>query len=304
MARGITMLDIHLHWLAGFQEAVRRKSLSQAAEHLNITQPALSKQIQKLEHVLGVPLLVRTSSGVETTEAGAMLHERLHPLLADLQALHHDLLALNPNGPHKKIRLGSLPSLAAHLLPPVVLDLQKRQTEVEVTVGQTSEELMADLKNGRLDAALLAIEDPPPGWVVAELFRERLHAILPAAHPLADENTLSLADLAQEKWVMYPPACGIRQRVGAILQERGETLQVVQEVAFGDHLPSYVVAGAGLAVLPDTAAVHAVRREIAVVPLADEGLQRRIVLLARGSKLPEELLAALVQTISDKQAKA
>jgi LysR family transcriptional activator of glutamate synthase operon len=112
---------MNLEWFHGFLEASRLKSLSKASEKLNISQPALSKQIRNLEEILGVELFKRTAVGVELTEEGTLLHKRIQPILSEMESLRKDLLNLQKVS---SVRLGTLPSLATYYLPQKVFEME------------------------------------------------------------------------------------------------------------------------------------------------------------------------------------
>lgn len=143
---------MQLEYFRGLVEAVQHKSLSQASERLNLTHPALSKQIRKLEDYYGAALLRRSAAGVEPTEAGRLLYDRIRPILRDLSTLQNDMTAYTGL---KRIALGSLPSAAAYYLPPLIVKLESKGITAEITVKPTSEELIELLRTAFLDAAVV-----------------------------------------------------------------------------------------------------------------------------------------------------
>nr|WP_286893942.1 LysR family transcriptional regulator [Thermobacillus sp.] len=131
-------------WIRAFLEASEHKSLTRAGEKLYLTQPALTKQIRNLEEWLGAELFRRSAQGVELTEEGARFRERILPVLAEIESIRNDLWSARQAAP---IRLGTLPGLAAHYLPPRLTELKRQGIRAEMKVLNSTEEIISQLAN-------------------------------------------------------------------------------------------------------------------------------------------------------------
>jgi LysR family transcriptional activator of glutamate synthase operon len=278
---------LNLEFFEGFMEAAKHKSLSRASEKLNLTHPALSKQIRKLERYYGVSLFRRSAAGVELTDAGRLLYERIQPILRDLAALQADL---SKHGGLNRVALGALPSVAAHYLPPLVVKLEKRGMTLDLTVKPTSEELSELVQAGSLDAAIVDILTSRNSLWHKPLFTEPLYAVFPPQHPYSACEAVDVKMLSQEPLVLHPPACSIRACVTRLFEREQAQPRVRMEVGFGDFLLGYVAAGAGITVVPKLAADHVGHLGLRAVPIAAEEAKRKVSLIARSAAVGRAIL--------------
>ncbi|HEY9606478.1 MAG TPA: LysR family transcriptional regulator [Allocoleopsis sp.] len=275
-----------IEWLECFAEVVKCKSLSKASEHLNISQPAASKQIKKLEEELKVSLFQRTSSGMELTEAGVFFWERIQAVLSELRSIRHELE--NFYEP-KRIRLGTLPSLATYYLPPRILNLRKTGIEVTIQVAHSSEEILECLKSGTVDAVLMEVGTVESFFWSLPVFSEPFYAILPKTHRLSQHHSICLEEIKDEPLVVYPPNCDVRQSITRAYQERGFEAKIDSEVAFGESILSFVAVGVGITFVPQTIADRIGHLSLSAIAVTDFGHSRTIHLVARSERIGKVL---------------
>jgi DNA-binding transcriptional LysR family regulator len=270
---------MELRHLRYFVAVAEERHFGRAAARLHMAQPPLSQQIRRLESELGTLLLHRTTRSVELSPAGAVLLPRAREILALVDAAAEDARRA-ARGEYGRLAIGftgsatyaMLPAVAGALraaLPGVLLDLRGEM----LTPAQ-----VAGLLDGTLDLGLLRPPVREPELDVEVLRSERLVAVLPQSHPLADAATVPLEKLADMPFVTYPSnfrsvlhdavedACarhGFRPRVAL---EAGETATLV----------SFVAAGIGVSLVPESvrhmtvegAVYRPLEREAATVELA------------------------------------
>jgi len=187
--------------LAALSEA---GSLSAAARAAGVTQPALTKQLARLERQLGVPLFERSIRGVTPTEYGQALLPRARIVRAQLLQAAEALAQLR--GQREGLVCVALSHLATVLLVPGVLPLfRARWPGVRLRlVPPTFSQLMTGLREGLPDMAVAQLpgEDPGPEFVVRPLLETTLAAVVRPAHPLARTTTLSALAEAKAEWVL------------------------------------------------------------------------------------------------------
>ena len=274
-------------WIKAFLEASDHKSLTKAGEKLNLTQPALSKQIRHLEEWLGVELFRRSSLGVELTEEGVLFRERIRPVMAEIEAIRGDLWRMRQTSP---IRLGTLPSLATHYLPSKWTELKRQGVQADMKVLNSTDEIVALLQNGVLDAGIgQKSEACPKSFWTADLFVEPFYAIVPETHRLGRRTSVALTELKDEALVVYPHSCDVRTAVAEAYRAHGWTPVIAMEVPFGESIPGFVAAGAGISILPEIMARHLHHATLRAIPLEQPGITRTIRLMtphrATGKKL-------------------
>jgi DNA-binding transcriptional LysR family regulator len=203
IGRRVRLRDLHV-----LLTVVQRGSMAKAAQHLSVTQPAVSKSIADLEHALGVRLLDRTPQGVEPTSYGKAFVRRGLAVFDELrQGVGEIEFMADPRV--GEVRIGCPETLAATLLPPVVEQLSAQHPGISLYVAQTNpitldiQELRdrhIDLLLGRLGPAF-----SEEGLDAEVLYDDPLVVVAGVTSKWARRRTLELAELVAEKWILYPP---------------------------------------------------------------------------------------------------
>jgi LysR family transcriptional regulator, hydrogen peroxide-inducible genes activator len=163
-------------------------SFGRAAEAAHVTQPTLSAGVQELEKVLGASVVDRARSGVILTAVGEAALARARTILNEAEELVQD--ARNVGQPLTgRVRLGVIPTIAPFLLPKALPLLRARFPKLRLFLREDlTHRLIAALKAGQLDAALIALPYDMSGLAYAHVSDDELLAALPADHPLAAEK--------------------------------------------------------------------------------------------------------------------
>lgn len=273
--------------LSAFVSVSEHAHFGQAAESLGISQSALSRAVLALEEWAGTRLFVRTSRRVELTPAGVALLPRARQVLLDLEA-GRQAAQLASAGFSGRLGIGYMDLATTDFLPALVARFKLRCPDVDVSLsyGWRSRQL-ADLMDERLDIGFLV------GPVVGS--RLEVHpvksydfvAILPRFHALAERQSIELAELAGNPFVL-----GVRRewqslwdRLEALCADRGFLPDVVQEAPNRDVIFGYVAAGLGVTVFPDTAR-SVLRPDLVAVPVADVSPGLEVVAACRRRPTP------------------
>jgi DNA-binding transcriptional LysR family regulator len=194
-----------LRQLRYFVAVAEERNLTRAAARLHIAQQSLSQQIRTLESQLGATLFERSTRGVELTAVGAVLLREARPVLAQAERAM-EAVRRAARGEQGELRVGFLSTVANYFMPPVVRAFRERHPGVTLhTEDVPIAALVAGLRDGTLDAGL---SRPPlvDDLATEVVLREPVAAVLPEGHRLADRPELTLADLADEPWVLTPRA--------------------------------------------------------------------------------------------------
>ncbi|MDP1560714.1 MAG: LysR family transcriptional regulator [Pirellulaceae bacterium] len=197
---------MELDQLRYFLRIAETKSFTRAAELLSVSQPALSRSVQKLEEELGVPLFVRKSRVVELSDSGSKFKIRAEQILT----LVDDTKAqLTDDGKTGRIRIGAIPTVAPYFLPTFLKTFAKNFNEATAEVYEdTTKNLLHQLTQGEIDFAVLALPINEKHIEVESLFEEELLLALPRHHELCDKAQIRLKDLEQIPFVMLDePHC-------------------------------------------------------------------------------------------------
>jgi DNA-binding transcriptional LysR family regulator len=211
-----------LRQLEYFAAVARHRHFTRAAEELYVTQPALSQQIRRLEQELGLALLLRTSSGVELTEAGADLLARAEDILADVERARAAM------DEHAGVLRGVVRVAAAAgeplRLPAELAAFHRGHPGVRITLRQGSaREVVELLRRGAVDLAALALADAeePVGVDVTELADEPLRVIAAPGDELTAGGRAAVADLRGHPLILAERGTALRDVVMAACAAAG-----------------------------------------------------------------------------------
>ncbi len=196
-------MGMELRDIEYFAVVAEHGSIGRAADALDLSQPAVSKSLRRLEQSIHAKVVKRTPKGVELTAVGNALLAQVRRLRLTLDDISREAADLS-HGQVGHLRIGTGAGFALHLVPTVCNSLLTEAPKVTlmVMVGDRDAMLMA-LRNGELDLAVTTIEAPRHDDVAHEyLYDEEYVVYASAKHRLAKRKQLTLADLAQERWVM------------------------------------------------------------------------------------------------------
>lgn len=225
-------MDVRL--LRAFVVLSEHAHFTRAAAALGMAQPALSKQISAIEDELGLRLFDRTKRHVSLSRDGRALVRPARRALEAVEDVRAAAMRLR-TGTTGELIVGFTPSAPARRLPDIVQAFRSRHPDVAcVPMQASSDELVTDVLNGRVDVALVRAEAASgrPGLKTAGLEDESMVVVLPAAHPLARKKALALAELASERFVMVErhASVAIYDRVVAACRSAGFSPRIVQHV--------------------------------------------------------------------------
>jgi len=257
-----------------FVAVAEELNFGRAATRLGIAQPPLSRAIQQLERRMGVTLLERTSRSVALTTAGkVLLGEGRRALTALTAAERRTQRAGSP-----KLVLAMKPVSDGGMLEKILAQFatDSAAVEVEMQICGIGEQA-ALLRDGSADAALLRFpHDDAEGFAYEELFTERDVAVLPRTHRLADRESVTMADLADEQLPHWPghPANG-----GPLVRDTSQLMQLI-------------ALGRTIALLPASSEPH-LRDDLTCVPVTDAPTSTLAIAWPEDSR--SHALAALVR---------
>jgi DNA-binding transcriptional LysR family regulator len=271
---------MELRHLIYFTTVARHEHVSRAAVELAVAQPAITKQLKDLERELGGgPLFERVGRRLRLTDAGRALQEHAHTILANVEAARADL---RERGGTKggRVAIGAPPSVGERLLPDVLRRFHKDYPSVELHIVEgDSQALLQHLGDGQIDLAVVTLPVVQRGLTITELFSEDLVLVLALEHPLAGAAVLSIADLSEERFLLYSPAGSVRQALIQACRQAGYLPQVALDSGSMALLLRLAEANLGVAVIPRLALSGGER--LAVVPLRNPQISRTMALVAR-----------------------
>jgi DNA-binding transcriptional LysR family regulator len=236
--------------LAAFCAVVERKSFSQAAERLGVTQPAVSLQIRSLEQRLGRQLLDRSGRRVEPTEAGRRLYASAQRVLAAEEHLLEDLDADDEGAITGTLELGASTGPGGTVVPLLLCEFQEQHPDVRVRLMVSDTQTVVDrVAERELELGIVGAGRRHRGVAFEPFFRDEVVLACSADHRFAG-NTVSLDDLKGEKLIVMQEGAGVRQVIEDELRKGGmrlRDLDVRLELGLQESVRSAVLAGHGIA---------------------------------------------------------
>ncbi len=233
--------------LRAFIALIAHGSVTRAAAHLRVTQPAITRRIQRLEAAFGGDLIDRSVKPARVSALGMRLYDRAQTVLRDLDGLRE--LASEDGEPDGTLRVGAVPSVSDIAAVPAIALLKRRfsKLRLEMQTGW-SLQLTQKVQQGQLDAAAIMLQPSgrlPDGVSGALIGVHRAVIVAPRSASL--KGTVTLRQLAAYPWVIYPEGgCICRAALRREFEARGLELNVAVADYSVERQLALVAAGAGL----------------------------------------------------------
>lgn len=277
----------------------RERNFHRAAEHCFVTQPALSLAIQKLENELGVLIFERKKNHLSLTIVGERIVEQAARVLDEADKVKQ-LARQGANPLVGTLRLGAIYTVAPYLLPELIPLLRQSVPEMPLELEEnTTVNLEIQLRNGLLDAIIIALPFNAPGIETLPLYDETFVVAVPIDHAWAKKTSIHPQDLAFEKVLLLNnghcfsnqvvEACPSLSRNGTVLQ--GNSLETVRNM---------VASNLGITVLPMSATSERYHSPLLkMIPFAQPVPTRRIALAWRNSFSRVAAIESIAKTVKE-----
>ena len=296
----------------------REKHFGRAAAACFVSQPTLSVAIRKLENELGVTLFERSMQDVSVTAVGEQVVAQAQQVLSQVSAIK-DMVVHGRDPLAGPLQIGVIYSIAPYLLPNLMSHMFKNYPQMPLIVQEEyTHHLIEWVKQGRIDAAIMALPFNESGLDIAPLYDERFFVALPKTHPMAQQESISNHRLQKEPLLVLGAGHCFRDHVleatpaARVYQVEEDGLQRNFEGSSLETLRYMAAAGIGITVLPALAVPeHEPNGSLSYVPLvADKGAgrgkksgsevpHRRVVLVWRKHFSRQRACETLAQAVRD-----
>jgi LysR family hydrogen peroxide-inducible transcriptional activator len=277
----------------------QEKSFGRAAQRCFVSQPALSVAIHKLEEELGTQLFERGKAEVTVTPVGERIVEQAQKVLEEATRIR-DIAQAGRNQLVGVFRLGVIYTVAPYLLPDLIPALIERAPQMPLEIEENlTEHLEAELKTGRIDAAIVALPFQPSGVVTEFLYEEPFQVVVPLRHRWARRKTIQPAELAGEHTILLNVGHCFRDQVLDACPELNRGDAPVTRTNSLETVRNMVASGLGVSVLPRDALTPKYHSRLVVsVPFAKPVPSRRIALAHRRSFPRPAAIAAIREAVA------
>ncbi|MBC3873935.1 hydrogen peroxide-inducible genes activator [Undibacterium flavidum] len=283
----------------------RQKHFGHAAEACFVAQPTLSVAIKKLEDELGVTIFERGGTEVSTTPLGAQIVAQAERVL-EQTAVIKELAKQNKDPLSGPFRLGIIYTIGPYLLPGLVKTMIATVPQMPLVLQENfTVKLMELLRQGELDAAIMALPLPDQGMMVQPLYDEPFVVAMPKDHPWADRASVSAEELKTETMLLLGSGHCFRDQVLEVCPEMARFSTASDGIARtfeGSSLETIrhmVASGIGITVLPMASVpdLHAKDSMLRYVPFSNRAPDRRVVIAWRKSFTRHAAIDAIRQAV-------
>jgi DNA-binding transcriptional LysR family regulator len=276
------MKSLNLDYLKTFVAVVERGSFSAAADHLQLTQPAVSLQIRQLEKSLGAVLIERVGRVARATVAG---EELLAHATAIDAAVTSAMSAVSRHATEGmgRIRIGTGATACIYLLPPILTLLRQRfpNLEIAVTTGNTTEIVKA-VEDNLLDVGLVTMPVSSRSLYITPVMDDEFVLVAPAGMPLP--TRITAAALSTRPVIAFEPGGNTRRITDEWFARSGTKLTPVMSLGSVEATKAMVGVGLGCAILPELAVRNMASGSRTVVRSLSPRLHRKLVAVVRRDK--------------------
>ncbi len=238
-----------LKQLRAFCHAAQERSISRAAERLELSQPSVSLQIQALERELGITLFERRGPRIRLTPDGEELYEVAAPLVEGIDSLPEQFIARNRWQQLGHLDIAAGESTSLYVLPDLLRTFMERHPKVHVRLHNLiGEEQIHAVQQDRVDIAVGSSLDLPDDVAYRATHTFELKLITPRGHPLAEKAEITLEDLAAGELILPPRQLTTWRLVNLIFQQHSVPYQVRLEVGGWEIMKRYVELGFGIGI--------------------------------------------------------
>lgn len=251
----------------------KTRHFGKAADVCHVSQPTLSVAIKKVEQQIGAPLFERGASEIRPTPLGELIVAQIKRVLDETLRLEE--IATQSRDPLKgPLRVGVIYTIAPYLLPSLIPVLHKLAPDMPLFLREDfTANLIPMLKDGELDVLVLALPVDVPGIVSQKVYEEPFRVVVPASHAWAGREKINPAELDGEQLLLLGSGNCFRDQVleACPRLQRAEGLAGSLEGSSLETIRHMVASGAGVAVMPSSAADPLVGREpmVRVLPFAN-----------------------------------
>jgi len=241
---------IKLSQLDYFRTVGQIQHVTRAAEHLGISQPALSRAIAALEADIGMPLFEHRRRSLRLTENGEVFLRYVERAFIAIEDGFEALRDLNEPG-RGKIKIGFLRTLGYGFMPQLIRLFRMKYPDVQISLIQNNSAGLEDgMKQGKLDLIFVTQLADEQACFSEKLASQEIHLVVPASHRFANRESVTLDELKGEAFVCFKEGHALRDIFDRIFRSAGYQPNISFECDDGSYLIGFVNEGLGIALLP------------------------------------------------------
>ncbi len=265
--------------IRSFLAVAETGAITEAAERIGITQPALSRRLQQFEDHLGVPLMVRGRKGATLTEIGRLVQSEAQAILARYEHMQ-EMVNSHQRLEGGTVRIGGGATAVSYMLPEAIAAFQTAHPQVRFQMREAgSSEIADDVLAGHLELGVVTLPVRDRELQVTPLTTDRIVLVARHDHPLAQRRRVRIQDLADQAFVAFEAGSALRQIIDSKLRDAGVEVNVVMELRSIPAILRMVSTTGNLAFVSQLGMAQ--QNDVIAVAVQGLRIERRLAVIAR-----------------------
>ncbi len=286
--------------LKSFLAVADAGAVTEAAERIGITQPALSRRLQQLEEHLGVELLVRGRNGALLTEMGRLVQGEAQHIVSRYERMH-EMVTTHQRLEGGTVRIGGGATAVSFILPEAIAEFQASHPQVRFQMREAgSSEIADDVVAGQLELGVVTLPVRDRELNITPLTNDRVVLVARHDHPLAGRRRVRIMDLSDQAFVAFEAGSALRQIIDGKLRDAGVEVNVVMELRSIPAILRMVLTTGNLAFVSRLGMER--QKDIVEVPVQGLRIERRLAVIARRGVTLSPAAGAFSQRLQSLQA--
>ena len=281
-----------------FHTVARLLSFTKAAEHLHMTQPAVTFQIRQLEEYFNTRLFDRTHNRISLTDAGRKAYEYAEQIFV-LYAEMEDAIREMTGEVSGALTIGASTTIAEYMLPTLLGDFKEKYPEVTLHLRvSNSEGIVSMVENNTIDLGVVESSVSNKNLMVETCKRDHLVAIVPPEHPLIRKGTVRFSQLSQYPFICREEGSGTREVINDYLKQVSDcnvSLNIAMELGSPEAVKGAVEAGMGVSIVSRATIQKELRLGTLVSLNLDPPLERPFSFVHQKQKFRLRLIEELLE---------
>lgn len=299
---------MNINLLRIFYYAAKLGSISAAAEALFVTQPAVSKGLQRLQEHYEIKFINLFGRKISLTDAGEVLYgiaEKIFEIEKQAEEIIHDFQERKRGN----IRILSSESFGAYYLPFIIIPFRNENPQVHVNANILPTELVCEGTAAlNCDIGFISYYVEHPKLIVREVLEDRMVVIVPTGHPLADKETIEPLDLEGQSIIMHEKGSAPQRIVEDLIQRYHLTIHTPLELSSNEGIKRAVAGGLGISIISRNVAGEEIKLgQLAAIPFSLGEMTRKFFMVHHKDKYFSEALQNFIEMVyqwSDEYAKS
>ncbi|WP_071394758.1 LysR family transcriptional regulator [Bacillus tuaregi] len=266
-----------------FVEVARQKNFTKASQILHVSQPSISKMIKSLEDELKVTLLDRSERKIELTDAGVIVFDQALKILQSLEDVYS---SVNELAQVKKgtVKLGLMPTTGVILFPNVLAGFKKEYPQIDIQmVEYNAKQLKTRVEQGDIDLGITVLPVDSERFETVPLLSEELVVLVDSEHWLVKSDSVSLADLKNESFILLTENYALHDVVKQACMQSGFEPIVTYKSSLWDLIGEMVSARLGISLIPRSM-VRLINQNVHTISLTSPQIEWQLVLIYKKNK--------------------